>query len=317
MIEINSASAPQETASKPAALRPKVGNLALWGARLHTLVVLFKLRIVALLLLAATSGAFMAAGGWPGATPVLVLLVTGGMAAAGSSALNQYLERDADGRMGRTSRRPLVTGAIAHPSHVLWLGMALIGLPSLVVLPYNPALSFFLVAGAAVYVGLYTLWLKPRTLLNIVIGGAAGSAAVMSGGAAAGAWAEPGVIILALILFLWTPCHFWSLAILCRKDYRRVGTPMLPTHCTPRRAAWWVLLHSTGTGASVLLLGLAPSLGLVYFLPAALTTGYLLQKNVALLREPTRARARQMFLASNVYLLVVLLTIPVAVLIAI
>jgi protoheme IX farnesyltransferase len=234
------------------------------------------------------------------------------MAAAGSSALNQYLERDADGRMGRTSRRPLVTGAIARPSRVFWLGVALVTLPSLAVLPSNPALSFFLVAGAAIYVGVYTLWLKPRTLLNIVIGGAAGSAAVMSGGAAAGAWRDPGVIVMALILFLWTPSHFWSLAILCRKDYRRAGTPMLPTHCTPRHAAWWVLLHSVGTGAGVLLLGLAPSLGLVYFLPAALTTGYLLQKNVALLQKPTRARARQMFLASNIYLLVVLLAIPLA-----
>lgn len=288
-----------------------------WSATLRTLAVLFKLRIVALLLLAATAGAFLAAGGWPGTSQLLLLLVTGGMAAAGSSALNQYLERGADGRMGRTSRRPLVTGAIARPSRVLWLGVTLVALPSLAVLPSNPALSFFLAAGAAIYVGVYTLWLKPRTLLNIVIGGAAGSAAVMSGGAAAGAWRDPGVIILALILFLWTPSHFWSLAILCRKDYRRAGTPMLPTHCTPRRAAWWVLLHSIGTGAGVLLLGLAPSLGLFYFLPAALTTGYLLQKNVALLREPTRAHARQMFLASNVYLLVVLVTIPVVVLIAV
>lgn len=300
MVEISGARA--QARSKPSD----------WRATLRTLVVLFKLRIVALLLLAATAGAFLAAGGWPGTSQLLVLLVTGGMAAAGSSALNQYLERDADGRMGRTSQRPLVTGAIARPSRVFWLGVALVTLPSLAVLPSNPALSFFLVAGAAIYVGVYTLWLKPRTLLNIVIGGAAGSAAVMSGGAAAGAWRDPGVIILALILFLWTPSHFWSLAILCRKDYRRAGTPMLPTHCRPQHAAWWVLLHSVGTGAGVLLLGLSPSLGLVYFLPAALTTGALLQKNVALLQKPTRARARQMFLASNIYLLVVLLAVPLA-----
>lgn len=145
-----------------------------WVATLRMLAVLFKLRIVALLLLAAAAGAFLGAGGWPGWSNLLVLLATGGMAAAGASALNQYLEREADGQMGRTRRRPLVTGAITHPAWVPWAGGALILLPSIAVLPANPALSFFLVLGALIYVGIYTLWLKPRTLLNIVIGGVAG-----------------------------------------------------------------------------------------------------------------------------------------------
>ena len=280
------------------------------------LAVLFKLRIVALLLLAAAAGAFLGAGGWPGWSNLLVLLATGGMAAAGASALNQYLEREADGQMGRTRRRPLVTGAITHPAWVPWAGGALILLPSLAVLPSNPALSFFLVVGALIYVGVYTLWLKPRTLLNIVIGGAAGSAAVMSGGAAVGAWRDPAVIVLALVLFLWTPSHFWSLAILCRKDYRRAGTPMLPARCTRRRAAWWVLLHSVATGAGGLLLAATPSLGLLYFLPTALVTGYMLRRNVMLLRTSSQVDARKMFLASNIYLFVVLLNIVVASVIA-
>lgn len=284
-------------------------------ATARMLSVLFKLRIVALLLLAAAAGAFLGAGGWPGLGNLLTLVATGGMAAAGASALNQYLERESDARMGRTRQRPLVTGAITRPAWVLWAGIALILLPSLAVLPANPALSFFLVLGALIYVGVYTLWLKPRTLLNIVIGGAAGSAAVMSGGAAAGAWRDPAVIALALVLFLWTPSHFWSLAILCRKDYRRAGTPMLPARCTRRRAAWWVLLHSAATGGGALLLAAAPSLGLVYLVPAVLITGYLLQKNVTLLRSTTRADARKMFLASNAYLMVVLLLVLLATLV--
>jgi len=286
-----------------------------WRATARMLAVLFKLRIVALLLLAAVAGAFLGAGGWPGLGNLLVLLMTGGMAAAGASALNQYLERKTDGRMGRTRRRPLVTGAIARPAWVPFVGGALILVPSLAVLPTNPALSFFLVLGALIYVGVYTLWLKPRTLLNIVIGGAAGSAAVMSGGAAAGAWREPAVVVLALVLFLWTPSHFWSLAILCRKDYRRAGTPMLPAQCTQRRAAWWVLLHSAATGGGALLLAAAPSLGLLYLVPAVLLTGYLLRKNVTLLQSTTQAAARQMFLASNLYLMVVLLLILLATLV--
>lgn len=286
-----------------------------WVATVRMLAVLFKLRIVALLLLAAAAGAFLGAGGWPGLGNLLTLVATGGMAAAGASALNQYLERESDARMGRTRQRPLVTGAITRPAWVLWAGIALILLPSLAVLPANPALSFFLVLGALIYVGVYTLWLKPRTLLNVVIGGAAGSAAVMSGAAAAGSWQDPGVVVLALVLFLWTPCHFWSLAILCRKDYRRAGTPMLPAQCTRRRAAWWVLLHSVATGGGVLLLAATPSLGLVYFVPAVLVTGYLLQKNVALLRSTTQADARKMFLASNLYLMGVLLLILLATLV--
>jgi protoheme IX farnesyltransferase len=158
-----------------------------WRGWLKTAVVLFKLRIVFLLVIAATGGAFLGAGGWPGWETLLLTWLTGSMAAAGASSLNQYLERHSDGAMGRTEKRPLVTGAISHPQFVPFIGTALILLPSLAVLPFNPALTFFLLLGAFIYVVIYTMWLKQRTVLNIVIGGAAGSAAVLSGGAAAAA----------------------------------------------------------------------------------------------------------------------------------
>ncbi len=161
-----------------------------WSERLRALGVLFRLRIVALLLFAAVAGAFLGAGTWPGGGALAILLVTGGLAAAGASALNEYLERETDARMRRTRhRRPLVTGVIARPGWVLVVGAAMIVLPALAVASANPALAFFLLAGAGIYVGVYTLWLKPRTPLNIVIGGAAGSCAVLSGGAAVRAWA--------------------------------------------------------------------------------------------------------------------------------
>src|SRR5690606_36078674 len=152
-----------------------------WRSKLQLIVVLFKLRVVFLLLMSATGGAFMAAGGWPGLGNLLLLWLTGGTAAAGASALRRAWGRESDGRMGRTRQRPLVTGQIAHPSWVPYVGIGLILLPSVAVLPFNPPLTFFLVLGAIIYVGIYTIWLKPRTLLNIVIGGAAGSAAVLSG----------------------------------------------------------------------------------------------------------------------------------------
>ncbi|MBK9049692.1 MAG: UbiA family prenyltransferase [Chloroflexi bacterium] len=176
-----------------------------WREWLQEWVVLFKLRVVSLLLLAAVGGAFLGARGWPGWGTLLLVLVTGGMAASGASALNQYLERHLDARMNRTRSRPMVTGSVARPRTILILGLILIALPTLAVLPFNPALSFYLVLGAFIYIGVYTIWLKPRTLLNIVIGGAAGSAAVMSGGAAANAANDVAVITLALLVFLWTP----------------------------------------------------------------------------------------------------------------
>jgi protoheme IX farnesyltransferase len=184
--------------------------------------------------------------------------------------------------------------------------------PSLVVLPFNPALAFFLLAGAFIYVGIYTVWLKPRTLVNIVIGGAAGSAAVLSGGAAAGAWNAPAVIALALLLFLWTPSHFWSLAILYREDYARAGVPMLPVRTSVRQAAGWVFVHTGAAAGVALLLATVPALGWLYLLPVGLATADMIIRNVRLISRPTTQHARALFIASNVYLMVVLLAICVA-----
>ena len=283
-----------------------------WCTFVRMLMVLFKLRVVSLLLLAAVGGAFLGARGWPGLGTLLLLLLTGGMAASGASALNQYLERTSDRIMSRTRLRPLPTGAITHPRLVVVIGVTLILLPVLFLLPFNPALSFYLLLGAFIYVGIYTIWLKPRTLLNIVIGGAAGSAAVMSGGAAVGAAADPAVMTLALLVFLWTPSHFWSLAILYKDDYARADVPMLPVHTTPRQAAWWVLLHTGAAGLAALLLGLTPGLGWAYFLPVVAATADLLWRNGRLITDPTAARARGLFIASNVYLTAVLLAIFVS-----
>ena len=192
----------QKTTGVQPPVKPKQNR---WQETMHLIVVLFKLRVVSLLLMAATGGAFLAAGGWPGWRIFILTWVTGGMAAAGASSINQYWERHSDGKMGRTEKRPLVNGEIANPGWVPYVGALLILVPSMAVYPFNPPLTFFLLLGAFIYVFIYTIWLKPRTLLNIVIGGAAGSAAVLSGSAAAGYWNHPGALILSLLLFLWTP----------------------------------------------------------------------------------------------------------------
>lgn len=277
----------------------------------HTLVVLFKLRIVFLLVVAATGGAFIAAGTWPGWNVLLLIWITGGMAAAGSSALNQYWERRIDASMIRTSRRPLVTGEIVDPRWVPIVGLLLIIIPSLAVLPFNPALTFFLLAGAFIYVVIYTIWLKPRTLLNVVIGGAAGSAAVLSGSAAAGYWNAPGALVLAFILFFWSPFHFWSLALIYRDEYKKAEFPMLPAKTSPRAAAWWIALHAAVTGIAGLALAALPFLGWVYFIPVLLVTGSLFWRTIKLLQDPSARNARGVFLSSNFYLLVLLIAICV------
>ncbi|HFD40736.1 MAG TPA: protoheme IX farnesyltransferase [Anaerolineae bacterium] len=280
--------------------------------KIGVLVTLFKLRVVVLLLFAAFGGLILASGGMPGFWPALLLLITGGMSAAGASAINQYLERERDGLMERTGRRPLPLGQIAQPHRALVAGLGLVVLATLIALPFNPTLALFVSLGAAIYVGVYTLWLKPRTLTNIVIGGTAGSCAVLSGGAAAGhaPWqgvADPGVLLLALLVFVWTPTHFWSLALAYRGDYRRAGVPMLPVQTTPRQAAWWILLHTALTGLIALALVSRPTLGPVYLVTAGAASVWLWLRSLQLVHRPDRKRALAVFVASNAYLGLILL----------
>jgi protoheme IX farnesyltransferase len=272
----------------------------------RTLMVLFKARVVSLLLFSAVGGAFMGAGGWPGLGVLGLTLLTGWLAASGSSALNQYVERKSDGTMTRTRHRPLVNGDIANPRWVPWVATGMIVLSVLIALPFSLALGFWLAAGAFIYVVIYTIWLKPRTTLNIVIGGAAGSAAVLAGAAAAGDWTAPAALVLALLVFLWTPSHFWSLAIVYRTDYARSDTPMLPVKTSPRVAAFWVFVHTAGTALAALALAFDPGLGLIYLIPVGLATIDMMVRNVRLLRVPSGKNARSLFIASNMYLTIVL-----------
>jgi protoheme IX farnesyltransferase len=279
----------------------------------NTIVALFKLRIVGLLVLAALGGAFLVANGRPQGEDILILILAGTASAGGASALNEYIERDRDILMRRTRmRRPLATGAVARPRVALVVGLLLVVAAVFGTLPFNPTLSLFLFLGAFIYVVIYTLWLKPRTSLNIVIGGLAGSCAVLSGSAAVGAWADPGALLLAAALFFWTPIHFWSLAMVYREDYAQVGVPMLPVLVAPRTTAIWGLAHGIGAGAAVLLLAFVSSLGLIYLAPALVITVLLLASGVRLVAEPTTAQAWRLFHTSNLFLLVILLAACVA-----
>lgn len=279
---------------------------------LGTIAVLFKLRIVLLLVFASVGGALLGAHGRPALGDLLLLLLTGAMSAAGASALNQYIERANDGLMKRTARRPLVTGEVSARVVLLIASALVIGASAIALLAGNPSLAFWLAFGAFIYVGVYTLWLKPRSVLNVVIGGAAGSAAVISGGAAVGQWSDPGVLVLSALLFTWSPMHFWSLALAYRKDYSRANFPMLPVVSSEKSAIFWMIAHAAATGLFGLLLAFHGAMGWLYLAPVALATLWLVRESFGLLTSYTEPRAMAVFKVSNIYLSVVLLAIAVA-----
>lgn len=286
-----------------------------WRETMQIMQTLFKMRVVSLLLLSSIAGAFLGATGWPGFGPLLLVFITGGMSACGASALNQYIEREKDKKMTRTRKRPLPTGMIDQ-QWVPIAGINLIVLSVIIALSFrNGMLAVYLAAGAFIYVCVYTLWLKPRTLLNIVVGGAAGSAAVLAGGAAVGVPFDRAVWVLSLVVFLWTPAHFWSLAVLYRDDYKAAEVPMLPTLVSERASAWWVFAHTLPMAISAQLLTLIDGLGWVYGVLVFLFSADMIRRNIQFIYRPTKKRARTFFISSNIYLMIIFLAIGLDVMI--
>jgi protoheme IX farnesyltransferase len=265
---------------------------------------LFKLRIgVAIALAAAAGMVVQGSAGW-GAGLALIAAVL--LASSAAGAFNQYVERDIDRRMARTRGRPFVTGELRHGPFWLWvIGAMLAGSVLAAALAANPLAALYVFLGAFTYGVVYTVWLKRRTAWNIVIGGAAGSFAVLAGAAAVSPSINATALALAVVLFLWTPPHFWSLAIACRDDYAAAGVPMLPVVVGDAHAARAIF------ASAALLVGasLAPfffGLGALYLVAAAAGGAFFLARCGRLVAEPSRARARAAFHASLVQLCAVL-----------
>src|SRR5512147_2318036 len=268
---------------------------------------LFKLRIGVAIAFAAAAGLAVERGTSPGTAAMLVLILSVLLASSAAGAFNQYIEVDLDRRMARTRGRPFVTGTLRHGPFWLWVIGAMVAFSVLaVLLSTNFVAALYVFLGAFTYGVVYTVWLKRRTWWNIVVGGLAGSFAVLAGAAAVSPSPGPEAIALAVVLFLWTPPHFWSLAIACRKDYAAAGVPMLPVVVGDARAARAIL-------ASAVLLVLASllpfffNLHFVYLACAAAGGAYFLSKCIKLVRRPNRVTARAAFLASLVQLCAVLL----------
>ncbi|MEW6688522.1 MAG: heme o synthase [Pseudomonadota bacterium] len=273
---------------------------------MRALLNLFKLRIGVAIALAAAAGVAVEAGPRPGLAQAAALVLAVLVASAAAGAFNQYVERDLDARMARTRDRPFVTGALRHRPEWLWLiGVMMVFSFMAALFSANVLAALYVFLGAFTYGVIYTVWLKRRTWWNIVIGGLAGSFAVLAGAALVSPAPGPAALALAVVLFLWTPPHFWSLAIACREDYARAGVPMLPVVVGEARAAR-AILASAGLLVGASLVPAAFGMGLPYFAAAAAGGSYFLLRCRALVRQPGRETARAAFRASLVQLSAVL-----------
>jgi heme o synthase len=231
---------------------------------------LSKPRIIPLLLITALGGMMMAERGWPSTGLVVLTLLGGALAAAGAGAINCWIDRDLDREMLRTRRRPLPDGRIA-PSHALLFGIAL-GLAAFLVLAFwvNVLAATLAISGLLFYVFVYTLWLKRSTVQNIVIGGAAGAVPPVVGWAAVTHRVDLTAVYLFAVIFLWTPPHFWALALRLRGDYARAQVPMLPVVHGEAAARRQILGYTLVLVALTLAVVLTGVLGPLYLAGAAL-----------------------------------------------
>jgi protoheme IX farnesyltransferase len=258
----------------------------------------FKVRIGTAIMLTALAGVAVTPGpalqGWQIAVLALAVLVS----SASAGAFNQFMERDLDARMNRTRHRPFVTGRFDASGY--WLAgivLLLVVAVTAAALATNAVAAFYVFLGAFFYGVVYTVWLKRRSRLNIVIGGLAGSFAVLAGAAAVDPGLSPPSVIFALVLFLWTPPHFWSLAYKYRHEYAAAGVPMLPVVVSEVAAARVILAHTVAlVGLSLLPFFLG--LGWIYLAGAATGGGWFLWTSVRLARNPSPAAAMSNFHAS-------------------
>ena len=271
-------------------------------ARVRAYVALTKPNIIWLLLITTVPAMVVADEGWPGGGLVGATLLGGMLAAGGANAINQYADRDIDRLMRRTSARPLVRGAVP-PSHAVVLGLVLSAISIAWLVATVNVLAAALAGGAiAFYVLAYTYYLKRSTPQNIVIGGAAGAAPPVIGWAAVTGNVEVEAALLFLVVFYWTPPHFWALSLLLKDDYARAGVPMLPVVrgnlATKRQIVLYTLLLLPLT----LIFGAVAELSWIYFATAVAGGAGFLWFARALLVDADIEGARGLFRFSILYL---------------
>ena len=270
--------------------------------KIRSYVALTKPRIIELLLVTTLPTMFVAERGVPSVWLMVATLVGGALAAGGANAINMVVDRDIDKLMARTAKRPLVTGAMTPRAALVFaLALEVVAFAELWS-AVNLLSAVLAVSATAFYVFVYTLWLKRISSQNIVIGGAAGAVPVLVGWAAVTdslGWAP---VVLFGIIFIWTPPHFWALAIKYRDDYESAGVPMLPVVATMKRTARQILVYTVLLVAISEVFGAVGHMGVLYVVSAGLLGAVFLVYAVRLRQLATPKAAMRLFQYSITYL---------------
>lgn len=267
-----------------------------------------KFRIVAVLDLVAITS-LLAASKWQiSGETILFLFIAGTLASMGSSALNHYYDRDIDSLMSRTSKRPIPSGRLGANSALAY-GLAL-SIASVVIAYFtlNPIATAFIALGIFFYVIIYTAWLKRSNASNIVIGGFAGSCASYAGWATATGTLDLLGFLVGLLVFIWTPSHFWCLAIKSKEEYASARIPMLPVLVGDSAAAKYVLINTLVLVPFSIMLYFF-GLGLLYLIIASISGAMMLVYNFMLIKNPSKNVAWKAYKVSSPYLAIIFLAL--------
>ncbi|MFP3260199.1 MAG: heme o synthase [Sulfolobus sp.] len=265
---------------------------------------LAKPKVISLLDMAAIAGFILGVSKTTMWLNILPVLVGGSLAAGGGMIINGGLEIEKDKMMTRTSWRPTVKGEVSRKeAYIVGTSLGIIG--TLISLLDNPLTAFFVALGFLIYVFVYSIFLKPRTWLNIIIGGFAGSAAAWAGYSASSNSFTLEPLLLGLLVFAWTPGHFWSLALRFKDDYKKAEIPMLPILVSEKTSAIAIAISNILMIPIVLAFYLY--FGLFYLVIASAISAILLYFNTRLIKNPTAEEAWTSFKISSPYLAVILL----------
>ena len=268
---------------------------------------LSKLRVIELLLVTTIPSMIIAIYGMPPLGLVFFTLAGGTLLAISANVMNQVFEVDRDKLMKRTSDRPIVTGELTKKNAIIY--SSLTGISGFLILYFltTPLAAFIALSANLFYTFVYTLILKPRTNQNIVIGGAAGAAPVLIGWAATGTPIEIGTWVLFLLVFMWTPAHFWALAIENKSDYENADFPMLSTQESYERTSIFISIYSCATVLISIIAAPILQLGIVYLIIAIFFGGNLMLKSFYLFKKSIAPI--KYFIFSNTYLAIIFIGI--------
>ncbi|MGA0815385.1 MAG: heme o synthase [Ilumatobacteraceae bacterium] len=278
-------------------------------------VALTKPRIIELLLITTIPAMVLAKGGWPDTWLVVWTVIGGSLAAGGANAINMYIDRDIDQLMARTRSRPLVTGKVS-PRNALVFAIALEVLAFAVLAVSSNVLAGTLAVSATLfYVFVYSLWLKRTSRQNIVIGGAAGAAPVLVGWASVTNSLSWSAVVLFLVIFLWTPPHFWALAIRHADEYKAASVPMLPVVETTARTVRTMGWYAVAVTVTSLTLIPVNDMGVIYGVMSAVLGIVFIALTFGLGKAPTMSQAMRVFTFSITYLTLLFLAAMIDVLV--